>query len=247
LEDAAVAQPQQTGDHPAPCSPRVALNFIQIALFVIPIVLAVTLHEAAHGFVALHFGDDTAKNAGRVTLNPLRHVDPFGTIILPLLLIISSAGFLFGYAKPVPVNFSALRNPRWDMLWVAIAGPVTNLVLAMVSALLLYGVDASVSSPPRMVQTVILLSVDLNVILAVFNMLPLPPLDGSKVLASFLPMRLMRPYLAFGRYGMAVLLLVLIAFPLIAQKTGLRLDVFAVLVMRPANWLVNALLSFTGR
>ena len=223
------------------------MDLAQIALFVIPIVLAVTLHEAAHGFVALHFGDDTAKNAGRVTLNPLKHVDPFGTIILPLLLIISSSGFLFGYAKPVPVNFGALKNPRWDMLWVAIAGPVTNLVLAVVSTLLLYGVDAFVSSPPRMVQTVILLSVELNVILAVFNMLPLPPLDGSKVLAAFLPARLMRPYLAFGRYGMAVLLLLLIAFPLIAQKTGLRLDIFAVVVQRPANWLVNALLAIAGR
>jgi len=234
-------------DHPAPLSPRVAVNLTEIALFVVPIVLAVTLHEAAHGFVALHFGDDTAKNAGRLTLNPLKHVDLFGTIILPLLLIVSNAGFLFGYAKPVPVNFNALRNPRWDMLWVAIAGPVMNIALAIISTLLLYGVDASVPSPSRMVQTVILLSVELNVVLAVFNMLPLPPLDGSKVLAAFLPVRVMRAYLSFGRYGMALLLLVLIVFPLVAQRTGLRLDVFAVLVQRPANWLVNALLAVTGR
>ena len=223
------------------------MNLTEIALFVVPIVLAVTLHEAAHGFVALHFGDDTAKNAGRLTLNPLKHVDPFGTIILPLLLIVSNAGFLFGYAKPVPVNFNALRNPRWDMLWVAIAGPVTNIALAVISTLLLVGVDASVSSPSQMIQSVILLSVELNVVLAVFNMLPLPPLDGSKVLAAFLPARVMRPYLAFGRYGMALLLLVLIVFPLVAQRTGLRLDIFAVLVQRPANWLVQTLLAVTGR
>ena len=223
------------------------MNLTQIALFVVPIVLAVTLHEAAHGFVALYFGDDTAKNAGRLTLNPLKHVDPFGTIILPLLLIVSNAGFLFGYAKPVPVNFNALRNPRWDMLWVAIAGPVTNIALAIVSTLLLVGVDESASSPPQMMQSVILLSVELNVVLAVFNMLPLPPLDGSKVLAAFLPARVMRPYLAFGRYGMALLLLVLIVLPLVGQRTGLRLDIFAVLVQRPANWLVQSLLAITGR
>jgi Zn-dependent protease len=230
-----------------PCNPRIVLNLTEIALFIIPIVLAVTLHEAAHGYVALHFGDDTAKNAGRLTLNPLKHIDPFGTIILPLVLILSNSGFLFGYAKPVPVNFSALRNPRWDMLWVAFAGPLTNIALAVVSTLLLYGVDASVASPSGMVQSIILLSVELNVVLAVFNMLPLPPLDGSKVLAAFLPERAMRPYLAFGRYGMAILLLLLIVFPLVAQRTGLRLDIFAALVQRPANWLVQTLLAITGR
>src|SRR5258707_9836116 len=109
----------------------------QILIFAVPVILAITLHEAAHGYVALHFGDTTARDASRVTLNPLKHVDPFGTIFLPLLLIISNAGSIFGYANPLPVKFGALRNPRWDMIWVAIAGPPMNILLAIVSVILL--------------------------------------------------------------------------------------------------------------
>jgi Zn-dependent protease len=223
-----------------------SLNFAEIALLAIPIVLAVTLHEAAHGFVALFFGDDTAKKAGRVTLNPLKHVDLFGTIILPLLLILSHTGFLFGYAKPVPVNFGALRNPRWDMLWVAAAGPLMNVALALISAALLYTLGSSAQGSSRIFTDVILLSVQLNIMLAIFNMLPLPPLDGSKVLAAFLPGSIMRPYLAFGRYGMGLLLILLIALPLVSQRTGLGLDIFGVLVQRPADWLIRGLVGPAG-
>ena len=225
---------------------RSPLNFTEIALLVIPIVIAVTFHEAAHGFVALFFGDDTAKRAGRLTLNPLKHVDLFGTIILPLLLIVSHAGFLFGYAKPVPVNFGALRNPRWDMLWVAAAGPLMNLALALVSTGLLYGVASSVHGSSRMLTEMILLSVQLNIVLAIFNMLPLPPLDGSKVLAAFLPGSMMRPYLAFGRYGMGLLILLLIVLPLVSERTGLGLDIFGILVQRPADWLIRGLVGPAG-
>lgn len=218
-------------------------TLIEIAVLAIPIVLAVTFHEAAHGFVALYCGDPTAKLAGRLTLNPLKHVDLFGTIILPLLLILSHAGFLFGYAKPVPVNFGALRHPRRDMLFVAAAGPFMNILLALLSTALIYGVASRAGSAPDLVQEAILLSVQLNIVLAIFNMLPLPPLDGSKVLAAFLPVKAMRPYLAFGRYGMGLLLLVLIVLPLISERTGLGLDVFGVLVQRPANWLIRGLLG----
>lgn len=218
-------------------------TLIEIAVLAIPIVLAVTFHEAAHGFVALYCGDPTAKLAGRLTLNPLKHVDLFGTIILPLLLILSHAGFLFGYAKPVPVNFGALRHPRRDMLLVAAAGPFMNILLALLSTALIYGVESRAGSAPDLVQEAILLSVQLNIVLAIFNMLPLPPLDGSKVLAAFLPVKAMRPYLAFGRYGMGLLLLVLIVVPLISERTGLGLDVFGVLVQRPANWLIRGLLG----
>ena len=221
-------------------------TFVQIAILAIPIVLAVTFHEAAHGFVALYCGDDTAKRAGRLTLNPLRHVDLFGTIILPLLLIMSNAGFLFGYAKPVPVNFGALGHPRRDMLLVAAAGPGMNILLALISTALVYGVASGAGGIPGMVQNAILLSVQLNIVLAIFNMLPLPPLDGSKVLAAFLPKAVMRPYLAFGRYGMALLLLVLIVLPLIAQRTGFGFDIFGVLVQRPANWVLRGLLGGVG-
>jgi len=226
------------------------LNFnslTEIVLFAIPVILAVTFHEAAHGFVALYCGDDTAKQAGRLTLNPLKHVDLFGTIILPLLLILSNSGFLFGYAKPVPVNFSALKNPRRDMIWVAAAGPAMNVLLALASAVSLYGTAALDGEAAAVMGNVLLLSISLNIMLAIFNMLPLPPLDGSKVLAAFLPLPLMRRYLNFGRYGMTILLLLLIVLPILSARTGLRFDIFGALVQRPADTLTRALLDLVGR
>jgi len=219
----------------------------QTALFAIPVILAVTFHEAAHGFVALHFGDETAKNAGRVTLNPIKHVDLFGTIILPLILILSNAGFVFGYAKPVPVDFAALRNPRWNMIWVAAAGPAMNVALALLSTGLLYGAQTAGAQNSPFVANVLLLSIELNLVLAIFNMLPLPPLDGSKVVAAFLPNALMRAYLSLGRYGMTFLLLVLIVLPLLSERTGIGLDIFGILVQRPADNLARMLLSLIGR
>jgi Zn-dependent protease len=218
----------------------------QIALFAIPVILAVTLHEAAHGFVALHFGDTTAKDAGRVTLNPLRHVDAFGTVVLPLLLVMSNAGFVFGYAKPVPVNFAALRNPRWDMLWVAIAGPGMNILLAVISAVLLYAVMASEAGTTEFVANMLLTSIQINVVLAIFNMLPLPPLDGSKVLAAFLPGFLARPYLRLERWGMIILLLLLIVVPILSARNGFGFDIFGPLVVQPAGWVTRLLLSLVG-
>ena len=225
----------------------IADSLSQILLYAIPVILAVTFHEAAHGFVALYFGDETAKNAGRLTLNPFKHVDLFGTIILPLLLIISNAGFIFGYAKPVPVNFAGLRNPRWDMVWVAAAGPAMNMVLALISAVSLYGAGAIDGDNAALFGNLLLFSIQLNVMLAIFNMLPLPPLDGSKVIAAFLPESLMRPYLNFGRYGMTVLLLLLIVLPLISSRTGFGLDIFGVLVQRPAQTVMHLLLTLVGR
>jgi len=222
-------------------------SLAQIALFAIPVILAVTFHEAAHGFVALYFGDDTAKRAGRLTLNPIKHVDLFGTIILPLLLILSNTGFIFGYAKPVPVNFAGLRNPRWDMIWVAAAGPAMNVLLAVVSAVSLHGIGLLDGESGALLGNVLLLSVELNLMLAIFNMLPLPPLDGSKVLAAFLPPSLMRRYLNFGRYGMTVLLLLLIVLPLLSAQSGFGFDIFGWLVQRPADALTKALLSLVGR
>ncbi len=218
----------------------------EIAVFAICAILAITFHEAAHGFVALHFGDTTAKDAGRVTLNPIKHIDLFGTIILPLLLFVS-AGFIFGYAKPVPVNFSALKNPRWDMIWVAAAGPAMNLLLAIASTILLTGIGVLDGENAALVGNALLLSIELNLILAIFNMLPLPPLDGSKVIAAFLPEPLMRPYLRFGRYGMTVLLLLVFVVPLLAARAGIRFDLFGWLVIGPADTLMRALLSLIGR
>ena len=223
------------------------LLLAQVVLFAIPVIIAVTLHEAAHGFVALHFGDETAKNAGRVTLNPIKHVDLLGTIILPLVLILSNAGFVFGYAKPVPVDFNALKNPRWNMIWVAAAGPVMNIGLALLSVGLLYGAQFLGAQNSPFVTNLLLVSIELNLVLAIFNMLPLPPLDGSNVIAAFLPNPVMRAYLSFGRYGMTFLLLVLIVLPLLSARTGIRLDIFGILVQRPADNLTRMLLSAIGR
>jgi len=218
----------------------------EIAVFALCAILAITFHEAAHGFVALHFGDPTAKNAGRVTLNPIKHIDLFGTIILPVLLFVS-AGFIFGYAKPVPVNYSALKNPRWDMIWVAAAGPAMNVMLAIVSAILITGIGVLDGENAALIGNALLLSIELNLILAVFNMLPLPPLDGSKVIAAFLPESWMGAYLRFGRYGMAVLLLLVFVAPILAARVGIRFDIFGWLVIGPADALMHALLSLIGR
>jgi Zn-dependent protease len=217
----------------------------QIVLLVIPVIVAITFHEAAHGYVALHFGDSTAKDEGRVTLNPLKHIDPFGTVILPALLYFFG-GFLFGYAKPVPVKFGQLRNPRWDMIWVAIAGPAMNIALAIVSAILWkVAITQGLEDDTAFVQ-VLRASVQLNAILAVFNMLPLPPLDGSKVLAPFMPIALARPYLAFERFGMVILLLLMLVPPVLAQSSGIYFNVMRPLVFEPARAVSCTILSAIG-
>ena len=216
-----------------------------ILLLAIPVIIAITFHEAAHGYVALHFGDSTAKDAGRVTLNPLKHVDPFGTILLPAVLYFT-AGFLFGYAKPVPVKFGQLRNPRWDMIWVAIAGPAMNIALAIVSAILLRIVLTQGLTEDSPVIQVLVSSVQLNAILAVFNMLPMPPLDGSKVVAPFLPISLARPYLALEGLGMIILLLLIFVAPMLAQRSGIDFDVMGPLVLDPAQAVVRTILSVVG-
>ena len=183
------------------------MSMVSLIVNFVPIILAIVLHELAHGYAAYRLGDNTAKIYGRLTLNPLKHVDLFGTILLPALLYFSQAGFMFGWAKPVPVNFNNLRRSKRDLIIVASAGIVTNLALAVVSAVLLKFISILPQSTAQGVIGLFLLNmVVFNVVLAIFNALPIPPLDGSKVLAMFLPNSAYGQLMRYERYGILVLL-----------------------------------------
>ncbi len=182
-----------------------------ITLAAIPVLFAITLHEAAHGYVARHFGDMTAYQLGRISLNPLRHIDPVGTILFPLLSL-WMGGILFGWAKPVPVNFSALNRPKQDMLWVAIAGPASNLLMAFGWALLYkiaLSFEGNYFSEPLLGMAQI--GININVVLMVLNMLPLPPLDGGRVAVSLLPSRQAYQLAKLEPYGMFILMFLAIS------------------------------------
>jgi Zn-dependent protease len=219
----------------------------EVSTWVVPVVLAVTFHEAAHGFVAYRFGDDTAMRAGRVTFNPLRHVDLFGTILLPAVLLLSGSRFLFGYAKPVPVNFSRLNHPRRDMVWVAAAGPGTNILLAIVSSLLAYGLGLMPPAAGVWLGHNLGNSIVINVVLCVFNTLPLPPLDGGRVAVGLLPDALAFPLARLERYGMLILLLFLFLLPYVGEQTGLNLNILGWLIGVPAEALYQFVLTITGQ
>jgi Zn-dependent protease len=215
--------------------------------WVLPVVFAVTFHEAAHGFIAHRFGDDTAWQAGRVTFNPFKHIDRVGTIILPALLILMRSPFLFGYAKPVPVNFGRLNHPRRDMVWVALAGPGTNILLAIVSSLLFYGVDLMPLSPAEWLAANLVHSIQINAVLCVFNMLPLPPLDGGRVAVGLLPDALAFPLARVERYGMLILLLFLFVLPYVGEQTGYNLNILGWLIGAPTEALIRFILAITGQ
>jgi Zn-dependent protease len=213
--------------------------------WILPIIFAVTFHEAAHGFVANRLGDDTAKREGRVTFNPLRHVDPFGTILLPALMLMTKSGFLFGYAKPVPVNFGRLRHPRRDMVLVALAGPGTNILLAIISALLFYTVAFAPVSFAAWLALNLKNSLEINIVLCVFNMLPLPPLDGGRVAVGLLPRFLARPLAQVEPYGMLILMLILVV-SYISTRSGFGFNLLAWLIGVPGDALYRFVLTITG-
>lgn len=186
----------------------------QIIVWAVPVIAAVVLHEVAHGFVADRLGDPTAKERGRLTLNPISHIDPFGTIALPAFLIFANSPFVFGYAKPVPVNFGRLGNPKRDMIWVALAGPATNVVLAIFSAALFHtmlGIYSPGESSAALEGVLLMLkaSVIINVVLATFNLLPILPLDGGRVLTGLLPLKLAIAYSRLEPFGMFIVVLLL--------------------------------------
>jgi Zn-dependent protease len=219
----------------------------QILVWAIPVILAITFHEAAHGFVAHHFGDETAWRLGRVTLNPIKHIDLFGTILLPALLLLATRSqFLFGYAKPVPVNFGRLHNPKRDMIWVAAAGPATNVLLALASGWLLRATPYLSSAAGTWALQNLLNSIKINVALAVFNMIPLPPLDGGRVAVGLLPRALAIPLARTERYGMLILLTLLFVLPYIGEQVHRDFDVIRYLLEWPYTWLVNLIATLTG-
>lgn len=190
----------------------VMLTFAKVMLFVV-LLFSVILHEVAHGYTALRLGDPTARDAGRLTLNPIKHIDPFGTVFLPLLLHFAHSPILIGWAKPVPVNSHLLREPNKAMMLVAASGPLTNITLAVLFALGLRYLPAS--TVPLFVDLLVF-SCYINIILALFNLLPVPPLDGSKLLAGLLPVRLRESYMRMGRYGIFIVL----PFVYLALKYG---------------------------
>ena len=210
------------------------LTVIQkVTVYALPIIFAITVHEAAHGYAAKYFGDLTAYNQNRISLNPLRHIDPIGTIVLPALTVLLG-GILFGWAKPVPVNFMNLRHPKKDMLWVAAAGPFSNLIMAIFWTIL-YGRSAYFpESMSLFVQQMGIAGISINLSLMVLNLIPLPPLDGGRIAVSLLPNHLAYKYAQVERYGFLILIILLmthildlIIFPLIQISQSLILWIFA--------------------
>jgi Zn-dependent protease len=221
------------------------ISFYDVSVWILPLVIAITFHEAAHGFVARHFGDNTAAEQGRVSFNPLRHIDPFGTLVLPGMLLLSHSPFLFGYARPVPVNFRALRHPRLDMVWVALAGPATNIALALLAASAFHVLTFVPANAAQWVADNLKNAFVINVVLAVFNMLPIPPLDGGRVAVGLLPKVLAFPLSRLEPYGMLILIGFLIIVPLVGTQFGLNLDVISAILRTSTNFVMRLLLALT--
>jgi Zn-dependent protease len=217
-----------------------------VSVWVLPVVIAITFHEAAHGFVAHRLGDNTAWQLGRVSFNPLKHIDPFGTLLLPAILLLSQSPFLFGYAKPVPVNFQALRHPRLDMVWVALAGPATNIALALAAATAFHLLGFAPENATQWIFDNLKNALVINVVLAVFNMLPIPPLDGGRVAVGLLPNALAIPLSRLEPYGMLILIGFLIVLPMVGTQLGLNLDVISAILRTVTGYVIGLLLLFTG-
>jgi Zn-dependent protease len=217
-----------------------------VSIWLLPVLIAVTFHEAAHGFVANFLGDETASRLGRVSLNPIRHIDPFGTILLPGLLLLAHSPFLFGYAKPVPVNFRALRNPRIGMVLVAAAGPAMNIGLAILAVLSFHLIGYLPVIAAEWVALNLKNALIINVILAVFNLFPLPPLDGGRIAVGLLPNILAKPLARLEPYGMMILIGLLIVLPLLGSQLGVDLSFVSHFISMVTGTVIRAILRLTG-
>jgi Zn-dependent protease len=222
-------------------------NTVYLAtIWIIPVIIAITFHEAAHGFVAHLLGDDTAWRLGRVSFNPLKHIDPFGTILLPGLLLLARSPFLFGYAKPVPVNFRALRWPRRGMALVAVAGPAINIALAVFAALAFHLVGYLPLTVAQWLAANLRNALILNVLLAVFNLFPLPPLDGGRILVAGLPRALTAPFARLEPFGLAILIGLLIVLPLLGAQLGVDLSIVSRFLAVSTGAIIDVILRLTG-
>ncbi|BAL77519.1 site-2 protease family protein [Bradyrhizobium cosmicum] len=222
------------------------INFYDLSVWVLPLLLAITFHEAAHAFVAHRLGDNTAWQLGRVSFNPLRHIDPFGTVILPAMLLFAHSPFLFGYAKPVPVNYRNLNNPRLDMVWVALAGPATNILLALAAGLAVHALPWIPPGSAQWIADNLKNAILINAVLAVFNMMPIPPLDGGRVAVGLLPRPLALPLARLEPFGMMILIALLILLPLAGSQFGLNLDVISAILRSLTGYVIQAVLFLTG-
>jgi Zn-dependent protease len=220
---------------------------VTVSVWVLPVLLAITFHEAAHGWVAWRLGDPTAKQQNRVTFNPFAHIDPVGTVILPALLILTKAGFVFGWAKPVPVNARYFRNPRRDMVLVAAAGPAANIVIAYVSLLLMHAVPLLPGLAADWAGTTLYISVWLNGLLAVFNMIPIPPLDGGRVAVGLLPAPIARPLAGLERYGFLIIIGAFLLLPMLGDSIGVDLRIVQWIIRAPLELLIDVLEFAAGR
>jgi len=235
---------------------------VQIALAVVPAIFAITLHEAAHGYAALAMGDDTAKRAGRLSLNPLRHVDRVGTILIPGLLLIGQlltlgrVAFMFGWAKPVPIGAWKFRDPRRGMMIVAAAGPAMNFLLAWIGALLLPRPDGAMPGAGAYLQavltqhpitgTLLFYFILTNLVLGLFNLIPIPPLDGGRIAVGLLPLGLARGWARMERAGIVIVLLVVFLLPPLLTDFGIRFDPFRQALGTVIPWAIRVLLNLSG-